>query len=122
MSELTRVATLAIFLASYTVFAFGKFPGNPQNMLIGSFSGIRYRDFMWHLGPVAAAGLLLDWLVIWMLFARTSGSDLVADMKATAPHVDRARLVKPVLVTTGVLIGFSTLASSRCSRPHSRTS
>lgn len=25
--------------------------GNPQNMLIGSFSGIKYRDFLWHLGP-----------------------------------------------------------------------
>ena len=27
--------------------------GNPQNILIGSFSGIGYRDFLWHLGPVA---------------------------------------------------------------------
>src|SRR6202047_2812934 len=37
--------------------------GNPQNMLIGSFSGMRYRTFLIHLGPVAVAGLLLDWLV-----------------------------------------------------------
>ena len=29
--------------------------GNPQNILIGSFSGIGYRDFLWHLGPVALA-------------------------------------------------------------------
>src|ERR1051325_8916897 len=35
--------------------------GNPQNMLIGSFSGITYLDFIWHLGPIALAGLLLDW-------------------------------------------------------------
>src|SRR6266700_1962252 len=27
--------------------------GNPQNILIGSFSGIGYRDFLLHLGPVA---------------------------------------------------------------------
>src|SRR5439155_540618 len=33
--------------------------GNPQNMLIGSFSGIKYRDFLWHLGPVALIGLFL---------------------------------------------------------------
>jgi len=25
--------------------------GNPQNMLIGSYSGIHYRDFLLHLGP-----------------------------------------------------------------------
>jgi Na+/H+ antiporter NhaD/arsenite permease-like protein len=38
--------------------------GNPQNMLIGSYSGITYRDFLVHLGPVAAGGLLLCWLVL----------------------------------------------------------
>ena len=31
--------------------------GNPQNMLIGSFSGIHYRDFLMHLGPIALIGL-----------------------------------------------------------------
>src|SRR5438093_3475130 len=31
--------------------------GNPQNMLIGSFSGFNYRDFLWHLGTVELAGL-----------------------------------------------------------------
>src|SRR5438309_4346031 len=44
--------------------------GNPQNMLIGSFSGIQYRDFLLHLGPVAVVGLLLDWLLIHALCAR----------------------------------------------------
>src|SRR6266699_2809923 len=43
--------------------------GNPQNILIGSFSGIAYRDFLWHLGPVALVGLFLNWLVLWWLGA-----------------------------------------------------
>ena len=30
--------------------------GNPQNILIGSISGIGYRDFLAHLGPVASWG------------------------------------------------------------------
>ena len=34
--------------------------GNPQNMLIGSFSGIHYRDFLGHLAPVAILGLFLE--------------------------------------------------------------
>ncbi len=38
--------------------------GNPQNILIGSVSHISYRDFLFHLGPVAAIGLFLDWGVI----------------------------------------------------------
>jgi Na+/H+ antiporter NhaD/arsenite permease-like protein len=44
--------------------------GNPQNILIGSFSGISYRDFMWHLGPVALIGLFLDWVIIHFVFRR----------------------------------------------------
>src|SRR6266481_6261407 len=42
--------------------------GNPQNMLIGSFSGIRYRDFLLHLGPVALVGLFLDWAVLHSVY------------------------------------------------------
>ena len=34
--------------------------GNPQNMLIGSFSGITYRSFLARLGPVALAGLFRE--------------------------------------------------------------
>ncbi len=49
--------------------------GNPQNMLIGSFSGIRYRTFLFHLGPVAVAGLLLDWLVLWLIYTRRETPD-----------------------------------------------
>src|SRR5437867_8006546 len=35
--------------------------GNPQNMLIGSLSRISYLDFISHLGPVALAGLFINW-------------------------------------------------------------
>ena len=33
--------------------------GNPQNMMVGSFSGIPYRQFLAILAPVAAVGLVL---------------------------------------------------------------
>src|SRR5271165_1588646 len=38
--------------------------GNPQNMMIGSFSGIPYRIFFACLSPPALAGLVLVVLVI----------------------------------------------------------
>ena len=49
--------------------------GNPQNMLIGSFSGIRYRDFLFHLGPVALAGLFLNWAVLHWMYMRERARD-----------------------------------------------
>jgi Na+/H+ antiporter NhaD/arsenite permease-like protein len=44
--------------------------GNPQNMLIGSYSGMRYSRFLFHLGPVAIFGLLVDWLILWFIYTR----------------------------------------------------
>jgi Na+/H+ antiporter NhaD/arsenite permease-like protein len=80
--------------------------GNPQNMLIGSYSGIHYRDFLVHLGPVAVAGLFLDWAVLYWahgrkikLLARENGS-------IPLPAMDFSNLVKPVIVATAVVIGF----------------
>jgi Na+/H+ antiporter NhaD/arsenite permease-like protein len=79
--------------------------GNPQNILIGSFSGISYRSFLAHLGPVAIAGLLLDWLVLHFVGDRESesaGNGVMVEIT-----VEPARsLGKPVLVTAAVLLGF----------------
>src|SRR5437667_10574615 len=50
-----RVPPLPFLLATATASNIGSvatITGNPQNMLIGSFSGIGYRDFLFHLGPV----------------------------------------------------------------------
>ena len=79
--------------------------GNPQNMLIGSFSGIPYRQFLWRLGPVAIAGLLVDWLVLWILCARTGRRDPATEV-APAVHVEAGRLLKPGLVIAAVMAGF----------------
>ena len=42
--------------------------GNPQNMMIGSFSGIPYRHFLERLGPVALIGLALAVVVILIAY------------------------------------------------------
>jgi Na+/H+ antiporter NhaD/arsenite permease-like protein len=84
--------------------------GNPQNMLIGSFSRIPYRDFLAHLGPVALIGLLLDWLVLSFFVDRSPSA-------APVPHAgngkretrtgERSRgLLKPGIVIAAVLAGF----------------
>ena len=80
--------------------------GNPQNMLIGSVSGLSYRQFLWHLGPVALFGLVIDWLILRRMFAR----DLVPAQPVAIPpeatHVATDKLRKPAIVIAFVLIGF----------------
>ncbi len=80
--------------------------GNPQNILIGSLSGIHYRDFLWHLGPVALAGLFLDWLVLWWLYFRGRVHDVRTEAVPEAVEIDHAALLKAGLVAALVLSGF----------------
>ena len=79
--------------------------GNPQNMLIGSFSGIRYKDFSLHLGPVALAGLCLNWAVLHLMYMRGWAHAAPAEA-IPLPPLDLSRLTKPVVVVTVVIAGF----------------
>ncbi len=103
-----RLPPLPFLLAVATASNIGSvatITGNPQNMLIGSYSGIHYRDFLLHLGPVALAGLFFDWLVLWWIFRRELGSSGTAHA-APPPPINTASLWKPALVLAGVVIGF----------------
>ena len=80
--------------------------GNPQNILIGSFSGIRYRTFLFHLGPVAAAGLLLDWLMLWLLYTRRETPQAKSAISIEPGGIIRGNLMKAGVVILLVLAGF----------------
>jgi len=102
---LLAVATAANIGSTATI------TGNPQNILIGSFSGIGYRDFLWHLGPVALVGLFLDWFVLWWLYFRRQIHDVRTEPAVNEVQIEHAALLKAgivvVLVLAGFLAGFS---------------
>jgi Na+/H+ antiporter NhaD/arsenite permease-like protein len=104
-----RVKPLPYLLAVATASNIGSvatITGNPQNMLIGSFSGISYLDFMLHLGPVAVVGLLLDWLLIHFLSVRAGARDPMVEIPDPIVAIDTSRLVKPGIVIAMVIVGF----------------
>ena len=80
--------------------------GNPQNMLIGSFSGIHYRVFLAHLAPVALAGLFIDWGVLHWVHMRSVPMREIDRSEIPLPALDLSRLTKPVIVVSFVVIGF----------------
>jgi Na+/H+ antiporter NhaD/arsenite permease-like protein len=81
--------------------------GNPQNMLIGSLSGIGYVDFMARLGPVAVAGLLVNWLLIHGIYLRGPIDRVaVADVLSAPEFQYQPMRKKPVIVLAMVLAGF----------------
>ena len=103
-----KLAPLPYLLAVATgsnVGSVATITGNPQNMLIGSFSGIAYRDFFFHLGPVALVGLFLNWAVLHWIFMR--GRPDTRPVEAIPlPVVDLSHLTKPVVVVAVVISGF----------------
>ena len=60
---------LAVAMAS-NVGSVATITGNPQNILIGSFSGLPYLTFVSALAPVAVAGLLLTIALITVVYGR----------------------------------------------------
>jgi Na+/H+ antiporter NhaD/arsenite permease-like protein len=80
--------------------------GNPQNMLIGSFSGIRYRDFLIHLAPVALVGLFIDWAVLHWVHMRKVVLKTEDRRDIPLPALDLSKLTKPVIVASAVVVGF----------------
>jgi Na+/H+ antiporter NhaD/arsenite permease-like protein len=82
--------------------------GNPQNILIGSISGISYRHFLAALAPVAVIGLFIDWMVLHWLYPNRDG---VAALKPAAnifqiEPINRRQLAFPLLILVLVLAGF----------------
>jgi Na+/H+ antiporter NhaD/arsenite permease-like protein len=81
--------------------------GNPQNMLIGSLSGIPYLEFMAYLGPVALIGLFLNWALLHRMYLRGPLDRVEVARALSAPEFPHGPLrKKPVLVLAVVLGGF----------------
>ena len=77
--------------------------GNPQNIIIGLLSGIPYLRFSARLAPVAAAGLVLNFLIVALVYRKQLSAPVEGPAPEAAgarrPHVVRGLLVKSVLVT-----------------------
>jgi Na+/H+ antiporter NhaD/arsenite permease-like protein len=110
-----RLRPLPFLLALATASNIGSvatITGNPQNILIGTVSGLSFARFTAALGPVAAVGLVLDTLLLSIVFRK--------DLRLVTPPPnahDRApihaallwkTLAVMALVLTGFLAGYDT--------------
>ena len=95
---------LAVAMAS-NVGSTATITGNPQNIMIGSFSHIPYAAFVAALGPVAVVGLVVTVALIALLHR----DEFAAGARLTAPHqpirVNRALVARTVLGVV-VVIGL----------------
>ena len=96
---------LAVAMAS-NIGSAATITGNPQNMMIGSFSHIPYTRFALALGPVALAGLV----VTVMLIALLHREEFVHGPRLEAPRLDirvnRVLVIRALLATAAVMALF----------------
>ncbi|HEX7022656.1 MAG TPA: anion transporter [Trueperaceae bacterium] len=105
--ERNPVPYLIALAASANVGSVATITGNPQNLIIGTQSGISYLDFVLALGPVALTGLLV---VVGVVVWRYPGEFLSGRLaRASLPTVDADRrlLVKSAGVSALLVAAFA---------------
>jgi Na+/H+ antiporter NhaD/arsenite permease-like protein len=109
VSETLRRNPVPYLLAVATASNIGSvatITGNPQNMMIGSFSGIPYRHFLERLGPVALIGLALAVVVILIVYRSEFASTEQVRVEKRAVPVDRRLMWKAILIALAMLVMF----------------
>jgi Na+/H+ antiporter NhaD/arsenite permease-like protein len=68
--------------------------GNPQNMLVGIWSGASFGGFAWRMLPVAAGGLAITYAVLLRAFARELAEPFGEPLAAEPIAMDRTLVAK----------------------------
>jgi Na+/H+ antiporter NhaD/arsenite permease-like protein len=96
---------LAVAMAS-NVGSVATITGNPQNMMIGSFSGIHYRQFAAALAPVAAMGMLAVIAVLALVYRRDFRDEARIALKEPPVRINRVLLAKSLAVSAAMIVLF----------------
>jgi Na+/H+ antiporter NhaD/arsenite permease-like protein len=72
--------------------------GNPQNLLIGSLSGISYLQFAQALTPLALISLFVQIAWLWWLYPEVRSTKPIFQ-----PSTERFRIIKPLLIKSGLI-------------------
>ncbi len=96
---------LAVAMAA-NVGSVATITGNPQNMMIGIFSGIPYRQFAAALAPVGAAGLVATFATIAVLYRREFRHSEPVALEPRRVRVNRVLMAKALAASFLMLVFF----------------
>jgi Na+/H+ antiporter NhaD/arsenite permease-like protein len=80
--------------------------GNPQNMLVGTYSGWSYGGFVLRMLPIGALGMALNFGLICLLFRKELAGKAWERSHLVEPRVDVSLMRKGLIVLAAAVIGF----------------
>jgi Na+/H+ antiporter NhaD/arsenite permease-like protein len=80
--------------------------GNPQNMMIGSFSGIPYRHFVAALAPVAIVGLVLAVAAVFLSYRREFMTPGTVTIAKRTVQLDGGLMWKSIAIALAMIVMF----------------
>ncbi len=95
---------LAVAMAS-NIGSVATITGNPQNMMIGVFSGIPYRHFTAALAPIGAIGLILAFGMIAVIYRKEFRQSEPVRLEPRRIRINRVLMWKS-LAASGLMIFF----------------
>ncbi|MUL35222.1 anion transporter [Gloeocapsopsis dulcis] len=115
--KLNPIPYLLALAAATNIGSVATISGNPQNILIGSFSRIGYVEFARVLAPVAVVGLCLQIALLWWYYPEVRSlkgkPPEVASLQAVSGEatpvsyrIYRPLFIKSVIVTLALLTSF----------------
>jgi Na+/H+ antiporter NhaD/arsenite permease-like protein len=66
--KLNPIPYLLTSVAATNIGSVATLSGNPQNILVGSFSGITYLNFLASLAPIAIFGMAIQIILLWVFY------------------------------------------------------
>jgi Na+/H+ antiporter NhaD/arsenite permease-like protein len=103
---LSPVPYLIALATASNVGSVATITGNPQNMIVGSLSGISYGAFLAALGPIALIGLGLDVAIVAWVYRAELSRPLSEPPPPPRLKVHRALMLKTLIVSGGMMLAF----------------
>lgn len=104
--ELNPIPYLLALAGATNLGSVATLSGNPQNILIGSFSGISYLAFAKALTPVALVSLSIQIGLLWCLYPEVRSTKSCLHQTPLRYRVFKPLLTKSLLITGGLLVAF----------------
>lgn len=104
--RLNPIPYLLALAAATNIGSVATINGNPQNILIGSFSGIGYLEFARFLMPISAIGLVIQIIFLWLIYPEVRSWKSVTQIPEIKYKIIKPLFIKTLVITVGLLTAF----------------